>query len=321
MKLSSIRNVAVLGLGTMGHGIAQVFATAGCAVCGYDKAPTARDSLHDRIHRNLNELVGAKLLLRCDISPILGRIQVTASESEAVEDAQFVIEAVREDLPTKQELFARLERVVSKNAILASNSSTFMISQTAGRMNRPERAIVAHWFNPPHIVPVVEVVPGPRTSDATTQMTLALLRRIGKQAIHVRAEIPGFLINRMQTALMREVWDLLDRGVASAEDLDAAVRGALGFRLAVSGQLEVGDFGGLDIHAAVFRNLAPLIKSDSQLPAVVEKLVSAGHYGAKTGRGFYRYTALSRARRQSRREKLLLSLLRLLHDGRTDARR
>ena len=141
MNAASIRQVAVLGLGTMGHGIAQVFATAGFRVCGYDDVDAARDSLHDRIRQNLKDFVGAGLLKKSAIDPILARITVADTEEKAVRDAPFVTEAVREDLATKQALFPRIERMVSDQTILASNSSTFMISQSAARMKRPERAI------------------------------------------------------------------------------------------------------------------------------------------------------------------------------------
>jgi 3-hydroxyacyl-CoA dehydrogenase len=308
--MKSINTVAVLGLGTMGHGIAQVFAAAGCRVLGYDDEPKARASLHDRVRQNLEEFVAAGLLRKREIGEILPRIIVCDREEDAVRDAQFVTEAVREDLAAKQELFARLEKFVSDKAILASNSSTFPISQSGAKMRHPERAIVTHWFNPPHLVPTVEVVPGPRTSEQVTRAAMALLKRSGKQAIRLRHELPGFLVNRVQVAVMREVWDLLDRGVASAEDIDAAICGSMGFRLAAIGPLEVHDFGGLDIQAKVFANLAPDIRSGSKLPQAITELVDAGHYGAKTGRGFHKYPPKKLAARRSQRDQRFLALLK-----------
>lgn len=313
----SIHTVAVLGLGTMGHGIAQVFATAGCRVFGYDEQSEARGSLHERIKLNLEDFVAAGLVRKRDVPAILKRIVVADSEAEAVCEAQFVTEAVREDLKTKQALFARLEELVSDKTILASNSSTFPISQSGARMKQPGRAIVTHWFNPPHLVPTVEVVPGKHTSEQTTRASLALLKRCGKQAIRINVELPGFLVNRIQVAVMREVWDLLDRGVASAEDIDAAVRGSMGFRLAAIGPLEVHDFGGLDIQARVFCNLAPEIRSSTALPETIKQLVAAGHFGAKTGKGFHSYTPRKLAAKRAQRDQQFLALLKLFYDRNT----
>lgn len=311
--MKSINTVAVLGLGTMGHGIAQVFAAAGCRVAGYDEQPEARATVHERIKLNLEDFVAAGLVRKREVPAILKRIVVCDSEADAVRGAQFVTEAVREDLETKQDLFARLEEIVPDKTILASNSSTFPISLSGARMKQPGRAIVTHWFNPPHIVPTVEVVPGKQTSEQTTRAALALLQRCGKQAIRINVELPGFLVNRIQVAVMREVWDLLDRGVASAADIDAAVRGSMGFRLAAIGPLEVHDFGGLDIQARVFRNLAPEIRSSTTLPEITRQLVAAGHFGAKTGQGFHSYTPRKLAAKRANRDRQFLALLKLLY--------
>lgn len=313
--MKPIRNIAVLGLGTMGHGIVQAFAAAGFRVRGFDALKSARDSLPGLIRRNLEEFMAAGLATKSEVAPVLARITICASEAEAVRGAHFVTEAVREDLRVKQDLFARIEDLVAPDAILASNSSTFPISRSAARMRRPERAIVTHWFNPPHIVPVVEVVPGRRTSAGTTKATLALMRRIGKEPVRIDRELPGFIVNRVQVAVMREVWDLLDRGVATPEGIDSAIRGTMGFRLAAIGPLEVNDFGGLDVHASVFRNLVGEISSGTRLPGGIGRLVKAGHFGTKTLRGIYRYTPASLAAKRSRRDRCFLALLKMLHTG------
>lgn len=317
--MDSIQRVAVIGLGTMGHGIAQTFAIAGCEVTGYDDVAAARESLHARVHQNLLDFVDAGLLSADQIESVLGRITVCDSEAEAVRDVEFVTEAIREEIVAKQELFERLEKLVSDETILASNSSTFPISQSGVRLRTPERAIVTHWFNPPHIVPAVEVVGSPATSVATISTTLELLRRAGKLAIRINQELPGFLVNRVQVAVMREVWDLLDRGVASVEDIDAAIRGSMGFRLAALGPLQIHDFGGLDIQTAVYRNLVPEIASGLDVPETVQGIVDDGHHGFKTGCGFYEYPAETAEQLLSDRDQRYLALLKMFHQRNTTA--
>ncbi|MBL8829306.1 MAG: 3-hydroxyacyl-CoA dehydrogenase family protein [Planctomycetaceae bacterium] len=313
MNIDSIRSVAVLGLGTMGHGIAQTFALAGYQVQGYDEHPAARANLHERIRKNLDAFVASGLLPSSAVEPALQRIKACDTEQAAVNGVQFVTEAVAEDLNVKQALFARLEPLVGDDTILASNSSSFPISQSGVNLKWPERAVVTHWFNPPHLVPLVEVVPGPQTAEGTTLATMALMQHIGKHPLRLRKELPGFLVNRIQVAIMREVWDLLEQGVASADEIDAALRTSVGFRLAAVGPLEVHDFGGLDIQTTVFRNLAPEIRSNVEVPKLVADLVAQGHLGAKTGRGFQEYPPAKIAERQQRRDRLFLALIKLLY--------
>lgn len=306
--------VCVLGLGTMGHGIVQAFASKGIRIHGFDESAPARNVLLERVRDNLKQFVRVGLFSADQVDATLARITVHDNLEAACRPATFVVEAIREDLPVKQALFAAIESHVGDETILASNSSSFPISQSGSRLRRPQRALVTHWFNPPHIVPTVEIVPSPLTSEEVTQATLALHRSIGKLAVVLRRELAGFLVNRVQVALMREVWDLLARGVASAEDIDTAIRGSMGFRLALLGPLRIHDFGGLDIQAAVFRNLCPQICSDTALPEHVATLVAEGHLGFKTGQGFYSYPPGQADRILAQRDELYLALLNLLHE-------
>lgn len=305
--------VSVLGLGTMGHGIVQAFASKGIRVHGFDESPHARNDVLERIRSNLNQFARFGLFPADQVDPTLARITVHDSLQAACHPATFVIEAVREDLSVKQALFAEVESCVGESTILASNSSSFPISQSGSRLKRPQRALVTHWFNPPHIVPTVEIVPSPQTSEEVTQTTLALHRSIGKLAVVVRRELAGFLVNRVQVAVMREVWDLLAKGVASAEEIDTAIRGSMGFRLAALGPLQIQDFGGLDIQAAVYRNLCPQICSTTELPEFLARIVAAGHFGFKTGEGFYTYPPDQTDRVLAQRDEHYLALLKLLH--------
>ncbi len=312
MNAESINVVAVLGLGTMGHGMAQTFAAAGCAVRCYDESAVARDTTVDRIRGNLDKMVEAGITDNKSIPRILERIQILECESDAVAPAQFVVEAISEELAPKQELFARIEPLVASQTILASNSSSFPITESAAKMQRPERAIVTHWFNPPHIVPLVEVVPGEKTDDAVTQTTVDFHRRVGKLAVRLKKEVPGFLVNRVQVAIFREIFDLLDRGVASAEDIDQAIRGSIGLRLAALGPFHVMDFAGLDITSRTYENLVTDIRSDTKLAPVIRRLVDEGNFGTKTGKGIYDYTPESIEQKQEERDRRYLALAKLL---------
>jgi 3-hydroxybutyryl-CoA dehydrogenase len=296
----------------MGHGIAQAFASKGICVHGFDESPQARHDVLERVRKNLNQLARFGLFSADQLEPALARITVHDRLEAACRSATLVVEAVREDLSVKQALFEEIESYVGDDTILASNSSSFPISQSGMRLRRPQRALVTHWFNPPHIVPAVEIVPSPQTSEAVTQATLALHRHIGKLAVVVQRELAGFLVNRVQVAVMREVWDLLARGVASAEDIDTAIRGSMGFRLAALGPLQIQDFGGLDVQAAVYRNLCPQICSTTELPEFLAKAVAGGHFGFKTGQGFYSYPDDQADRILAERDERYLALLKLL---------
>jgi len=312
--IPKIKTVAVLGLGTMGHGIAQVFATAGFRVRGFDEVAAARDSLHGRCRENLRAMEEAGMPGIKNIPAILSRMKVFDSIEEAVEGCQFVLEVVKEDLATKQKLFAFLEKRVDPSTILASNTSTFPMSKIAARLAHPGRCVDMHWFNPSHIVPVVEIIPGKKTSPETVASTMDLARRLGKTPVLLRKELPGFIVNRVQAAMIREVWDLWQSGVASAEDIDLAVSGTMGFRLSAIGPLQVCDFGGLDVWSTLYKELTPQIASGSQVPKKIQQLVDAGNFGAKSTKGIFDYTPESLEKLRVMRDSRFLELAKLSRD-------
>ena len=187
------------------------------------------------------------------------------------------------------------------------------MTQMAAGLTRPHLAINTHWFNPPHICPLVEVIPGERTAERTIERTIALHERIGKMAIRVNRELPGFLVNRIQIAFMREVLDLLERGVASAEDIDRAIRGSVGMRLAAVGPLKVWDFAGLDTTSRVYEHLVADIRSDRSIPRMLEQLVAEGHYGFKTGKGLFEHDPAKSAEEMAQRDGNYLALYKLFY--------
>ena len=290
MKLEDVRNVAVIGAGIMGHGIAQVFALGGYRVTLNDLDETVLGNALDRLKANLGTFAENGLISQDEIPNTLLRIAPVTDLREAVCDADFVVEAVVEDIELKRKLFNQLDEFCPARTILASNSSSLLISDFASGTRRQDKVVLTHWFNPPHIVPTVEIIKGHRTSDETVDLVYALLKKVRKLPVKIAKEIPGYLVNRIQLAMAREVWHLWEQGVASAEDIDIAVKGSFGFRLASIGPLLTNDLGGNDTNYAVAKYLFPLINDSHEPPPAFASMVQAGNLGAKTGKGFFDYS-------------------------------
>jgi 3-hydroxybutyryl-CoA dehydrogenase len=274
--------IAVVGAGLMGHGIAQVFALAGHDVTITDSVKASLDSATSRIRTNLKDLG--------DDQSAVARVTPQAELADAVRDADYVVEAVLEDLPLKQQLFAEIERQVRPDTILASNTSVIPISQVMGSLQRRERALGTHWWNPPYLVPLVEVIGTQWTSQAAIDWTMRLHAEAGKTPVHVKKDVPGFVGNRLQHALWRECIALVQNGICDAETVDTVIKASFGRRLAVLGPLENADLVGTDLTLAIHRTVLPdLDRTPGALP-YLEALVADGKLGMKTGEGFRRWT-------------------------------
>ena len=283
---ATIRRVAVIGAGLMGHGIALEFAVAGHRVAITDASAASLERGLANMGSGARTLAQLGLAPRAACDSALERVTACAALHEAVAGADLVIEAVSEDLPLKQCIFAELDAICGAGVVLASNTSTFMPSALAAGTRRPRRILVAHYFNPPHLLPVVELVPHADTDPAVMARMRDLYQALGKRPVVLRREIAGFIANRLQHALLREAVALVEAGVASAQEVDAAVSGSFGRRLAVAGPFEVSDLAGLDVIAAIARELWPELAAGTTVAELLARPAAAGHYGAKSGRGF-----------------------------------
>ena len=323
------KRVAVIGAGLMGHGIAQAFAENGCSVALYDVADGVLEGAFNRVRSNLKLLVETGIENGDYVEEVLSRIRMTKDLADAVGDVQFVTEAIPEDVNLKLDVFRLIDAATDEETVLASNTSTLSLTGIAKSIKKGDRLIVTHWFNPPHLMPVVEVVKTELTSEVTFQRTFQLLKDIGKDPVHVLKQIPGFLVNRIQTAMFREVVALLEEGVASAEDIDKAVRGSFGLRLAVMGPLTVADFGGVDLWYKGAQNLYPSLDASKEPGRLWTEMVEKGFLGEKTGRGFFEYRPQTIQEIVKQRDIKLLALLKILYpakakendDGDPDYRR
>ena len=289
--------IAVIGAGLMGHGIAQVFALAGHDVTIYDSVQATLDSAKARILTNLNDLG--------DDRKAAERITPVAELAVAVRDADYVVEAVLENLPLKQTLFAEIEQHVRPDTILSSNTSVIPITKIMEGLKRRERALGTHWWNPPFLVPLVEVIETQWTSPQVVDFTIKLHAAAGKKPAHVRKDVPGFIGNRLQHALWREAISLVENGICDAETVDNVIKSAFGRRLAVLGPLENADMVGTDLTLAIHQTVLPDIDGRPGPSPYLEKLVNDGKLGFKSGEGFRKW---SPEQQQALRQKVLQHL-------------
>jgi 3-hydroxyacyl-CoA dehydrogenase len=294
----------------MGHAIAQDFAMAGHQVLLNDIDAEALVRATEGIRQNLEVMVGFGLARKDDVPGVVNRITTSVDLADSTRQPDLVVEAVSEDLDLKQKVFSEIAKHAPAAAVLASNTSSFPPDVIARAVDDPRRLLVTHFFNPPYLVPLVEVVRGESTSDDTVQRVVGMLKGAGKVPVVIAKAVPGFLINRLQIALLREALYLVQTGVVTVEDLDLAVRNSIGRRLSAAGVFEVCDVSGLDIVEAVAANVIGDLDCSNELSGLVEDRVKKGHLGIKTGRGFYEWTAASVAETRGRIATALAAIKR-----------
>lgn len=298
-------HIAVIGGGLMGAGIAQTFAAAGHTVSVHEPDATTRASLHERVRAGLAEL-------RQDPT-LADRIEVFDSLAQTVARADFVTEAAPEKLALKRTIFAQLEYHAPAHAILASNTSVMPIGSITTGLGSAHRMVGTHWWNPATLIPLVEVVQGVVTTDATVTATMRLLQSVGKKPAHVRKDVPGFVANRLQHALWREAIAMVADGICDARTVDDCVKHSFGLRLAVLGPLENADMVGLELTRDIHRTILPALNRDSQPNPLLDEMIEAGRLGFRSDEGFRSW---SREEQQALRKRLTDHLIAGLEGGR-----
>jgi 3-hydroxybutyryl-CoA dehydrogenase len=280
----NINRIAVIGGGAMGNGIAQVAATAGYEVILRDISDEAIARALGTIKKSLDRVAKSGKITEADVNAIMGRISAT-TELEGVASADYVIEAIPERLDLKKDLFKQLDNLCQPHTILATNTSELSCTAIAAATSRPDRVIGMHWFNPPPVMKLIEIVRAVQTSDETLRITEEISHKMGKETV-VCKDAQGFITTRALSALLIECYRILEEGLASPEDIDKAIRLGLNHPM---GPLELSDYVGMDVLVHAAEGMTEAFGERFKMPQSVVKLVEAGHFGRKTGRGFYDY--------------------------------
>ncbi len=309
-----MERISVIGAGLIGSGVAQVFAQRGYPVRFFNRTRKSSRRAMDSIRENLETLRKGKLLTRRGVRETLSRLHPCTDLAEAAGGADFVVEAVSEDLPLKQEIFSALDRICPRRTILASDTSALPISQIASATSRPQKVIGTHFFNPPYLLPAVEVPRGNRTSPRTVAATRRLLRSIGKVPVVVN-EVPAYAVARMTAAIRRELCSILEKGIVAPRELDDLWKMGVGRLSAALGPCEMCDLSGLDVLLTVSERVQKIINSSPVPCSLWRKKVERGELGVKSGKGFYRWTPALVRKAKERRDRALMKLLRAEEEG------
>ena len=310
MKIEDINTIAIIGTGFIGPGIAQVFAAKGFQVHMMDIKAEMFPIAREKLKANLQQLVEAGIIPPEEIDGIIQRVHYTADMREAVAPAQLVIEAVSENMGLKQKIFQELDSLCPLDTILCTNTSVMSISEIASKAQHRERIVGTHFWNPPFLIPLVEVVKGRDTSDETLNMTYDLMQKAGKHPVKCLKDVPGFIANRLQHALWREAISIVENGIADAATVDEAIKNGFAVRLPVLGPLENADMVGLEltfsIHDYIFKSL-----EDSHEPSkLLKEKIQKGEVGFKSGQGFYHWTPAEAKQLSDRLSAFLINRLK-----------
>ena len=311
ISINDIKKIAVLGAGTMGPGIAQTYAIGGYDVTMWTRSEPTREKAKASLRASLETFAGEGEIAASDIEKIYNRISFALTVEEAVKGADFIQETIVENKDAKIELYDQLVACVPEGVIIASNTSAMNIFEVIPEKLLPQQ-IICHWYAPPELIPLVEVVKSEQAPQEYADIAMELLKKCGKTAVLMKKFVKGYIVNRLQQCLNREVFYLLDNGYCDAEAIDLASKASFIPRAVVLGLCKRADFGGLDMTANNYKNKSyTMPENGDDLPKVLEELVDAGHLGVKSGKGFYDYEGVDMSALKAKRDKQLFEVFRV----------
>ncbi len=290
MSKKTIHKIAVIGTGLMGSGVAQVFAGSEDLEVNTFDSVLPKESVKEKIKSNLTQLKEKKIIKSKDIKELLSRVIPRSKIEEAVKDADFVIECIPENMELKQNIFRYLESLCSEDTIFATNTSVMSITEISERTEKKERLVGTHFWNPPYLIPLVEVIKSNHSSDEVVNTTIELLKKVNKRPVKVNKDVPGFLANRLQHALWREAISIVEHGIADAATVDEAIKLSFGLRLPKLAPMENADMVGLDLTLSIHSYILKHLENSSEPSPLLKDKVKNGHLGFKSGKGFQNWT-------------------------------
>lgn len=308
-----IKKIVVAGAGTMGASMAQIFARYGYEVTLYNHRQKTLDKATGKISDNVKTLVETKALTDAEAESLRAALSYTV-DLNCFQDCDLVVENLTEVLAVKEAFYTQISELVRPDTIVATNTSGLSINKLGASVKDPSRFLGMHWFNPPHLVPLIEIIKGDTTTDEAAQTIYDLSLSVGKKPVIVQKDVPGFAGNRLQFAVLREALDMVEKGIISPEGIDDVMKYGLGFRYACLGPLEVADFGGLDTFYHISEYLMKDLCDSKEPPALLKEHFENQEFGVKNEKGFYDYSDGKAAEATRKRDEAFLKLFHALYD-------
>jgi len=305
-----IKHVAILGAGTMGPGMAQIFSMGGRTVTMWTRSEETRKKAEETLDKSIETFVEEGLLPKDQVENVRGRVSFRPTVKEAIAGANFVMETIVDNKDAKTQLFKEIDSCLGDDAILASNTSGLDVFELVPE-RRLKQMVIAHWYAPPQLIPLVEVVKSELAPDSYAKATFDLLEECGKTPVMMKKFIRGYIANRMQMCLNQEVFYLLDNDFCTPEDIDKAVKASFIPRAVVLGVCKRADFGGLDMTANNFKNKSYTMPPEVDMPVTLARHIEKGELGFKTGKGLYDYTGADKQALLAKRDKQLFEVFKL----------